>query len=284
VFGPILHVLRYRREQLEDLVNAINATGYGLTMGIHSRIDETIEFIASHAHVGNIYVNRNIIGAVVGVQPFGGEGKSGTGPKAGGPLYLKRLLSNSEPDFGNTYTNEPELSPAFTTLVNWIRNQGYQQIARLGEHYARASLYGKNLSCPGPTGERNTLGFAARGLVWCVADADAVLLNQLLAVLASGNTPVLQKNSLTRTLPADIHAALHFSNNDDVPSLAIALAQTSLAGNLRQQLAARGGAIVPVIETDADSAIPIWRLNAERALCINTAAAGGNASLMTLGN
>ncbi|NCS62366.1 MAG: L-glutamate gamma-semialdehyde dehydrogenase, partial [Rhodoferax sp.] len=92
VFGPVLHVLRYPREQLDQVLDAINATGYGLTFGVHSRIDETIAKVSKKAQAGNIYVNRNVIGAVVGVQPFGGMGLSGTGPKAGGPLYLYRLL------------------------------------------------------------------------------------------------------------------------------------------------------------------------------------------------
>lgn len=91
VFGPILHVVEWDAAGLDALVDAINATGYGLTMGVHSRIDATIERIASRARVGNLYVNRNMIGAVVGVQPFGGEGLSGTGPKAGGPHYLARF-------------------------------------------------------------------------------------------------------------------------------------------------------------------------------------------------
>ncbi|HSX19751.1 MAG TPA: bifunctional proline dehydrogenase/L-glutamate gamma-semialdehyde dehydrogenase PutA, partial [Gammaproteobacteria bacterium] len=91
VFGPILHVIRYPATQLGHILNEINATGYGLTLGIHSRIDDTVEFIVNHVKVGNVYVNRNMIGAVVGVQPFGGEGLSGTGPKAGGPYYLPRL-------------------------------------------------------------------------------------------------------------------------------------------------------------------------------------------------
>ena len=95
-FGPILHVLRYRAADLDSLIDAINASGYGLTMGVHTRIDETVERVAARAHVGNLYVNRNVIGAVVGVQPFGGEGLSGTGPKAGGPLYLHRLLLNRD--------------------------------------------------------------------------------------------------------------------------------------------------------------------------------------------
>ena len=91
VFGPILHVVRFAADRLDDVVDAINATGYGLTLGIHSRIDETVRRVAQRARVGNLYVNRNQIGAVVGVQPFGGEGLSGTGPKAGGPRYLHRF-------------------------------------------------------------------------------------------------------------------------------------------------------------------------------------------------
>ncbi|MEZ5456917.1 MAG: bifunctional proline dehydrogenase/L-glutamate gamma-semialdehyde dehydrogenase PutA [Lysobacteraceae bacterium] len=93
VFGPVLHVLRYEASDLDKVIADINATGYGLTLGIHSRIDETIEKISRGVRVGNCYVNRNQIGAVVGVQPFGGEGLSGTGPKAGGPHYLLRFTT-----------------------------------------------------------------------------------------------------------------------------------------------------------------------------------------------
>ncbi len=91
IFGPVLHVIRWKGSELKQVVEQINATGYGLTLGIHSRINDTVEYIASHARVGNCYVNRNQIGAVVGVQPFGGENLSGTGPKAGGPHYLLRF-------------------------------------------------------------------------------------------------------------------------------------------------------------------------------------------------
>ena len=91
VFGPLLHVITFDGLKLAEVVDEINQTGYGLTLGIQSRINETIAYIREHAHVGNCYVNRNMIGAVVGLQPFGGEGLSGTGPKAGGPLYLQRL-------------------------------------------------------------------------------------------------------------------------------------------------------------------------------------------------
>ena len=93
VFGPVLHVIRWKASELDQVIDAINGTGFGLTLGIHSRIDETVEHIARRARVGNCYVNRNQIGAVVGVQPFGGEGLSGTGPKAGGPHYLLRFAT-----------------------------------------------------------------------------------------------------------------------------------------------------------------------------------------------
>ncbi|PSD29224.1 bifunctional proline dehydrogenase/L-glutamate gamma-semialdehyde dehydrogenase, partial [Stenotrophomonas maltophilia] len=93
VFGPVLHVIRWKGDQLDAVIDQINATGYGLTLGVHSRIDETVDRISNGVHVGNVYVNRNQIGAVVGVQPFGGQGLSGTGPKAGGPHYLLRFAT-----------------------------------------------------------------------------------------------------------------------------------------------------------------------------------------------
>ena len=93
VFGPVLHIIRYQAKDLDSVIDSINDSGYGLTLGIHSRIDATIEHIQKRVRVGNCYVNRNMVGAVVGVQPFGGEGLSGTGPKAGGPHYLHRFIT-----------------------------------------------------------------------------------------------------------------------------------------------------------------------------------------------
>jgi RHH-type proline utilization regulon transcriptional repressor/proline dehydrogenase/delta 1-pyrroline-5-carboxylate dehydrogenase len=93
VFGPILHVVRYEGGHIDKVVDAVNASGYGLTLGLHSRMASVADYVAEHARVGNLYVNRNQIGAVVGVQPFGGEGLSGTGPKAGGPNYLARFAT-----------------------------------------------------------------------------------------------------------------------------------------------------------------------------------------------
>jgi RHH-type proline utilization regulon transcriptional repressor/proline dehydrogenase/delta 1-pyrroline-5-carboxylate dehydrogenase len=93
IFGPILHVVRYRADRLDRVLQSIERSGYGLTLGIHSRIDDTVDAVIERLQVGNIYVNRNMIGAVVGVQPFGGHGLSGTGPKAGGPHYLARFAT-----------------------------------------------------------------------------------------------------------------------------------------------------------------------------------------------
>ena len=282
VFGPVLHVIRYRRADLPQLVDAINASGFGLTLGVHSRIDETIDFIAQRAHVGNIYVNRNIVGAVVGVQPFGGEGKSGTGPKAGGPLYLKRLQSKA-----------PELQlagarpamPVVKALADWAGANGHSAAVELMRHYQDTSPAHAILDLPGPTGERNTLAFAERGFILCAAGSIAVLLNQLAAVFATGNRALLLDGALLAGLPA-----IAMQNVEVIKDLAththafqVALVDTGTAALLSSRLAAGDGALVSLIDTTADTAIPLWRLVAERALCVNTTAAGGNASLMTLG-
>jgi RHH-type transcriptional regulator, proline utilization regulon repressor / proline dehydrogenase / delta 1-pyrroline-5-carboxylate dehydrogenase len=290
VFGPVLHVIRYRRDDLPQLIDTINATGYGLTLGIHSRIDETINFITARAHVGNIYVNRNIVGAVVGVQPFGGEGKSGTGPKAGGPLYLKRLQRNSVVSHGAHTIHEQQhaVLPAFDSLMKWAGSHGHTRVASLGDGYVHASLLNTEMVLPGPTGERNTLRFAPRGAVQCVASNVDVLLNQLAACFATGNRVVV--TSLTAALlpaglPDSVRAAIDVTEEKSLPTvnLAMALVEADQIAELSSRLASRDGALVPVIETSGSEAVPLWRLVAERAVCVNTTAAGGNASLMTLG-
>ncbi|MET3130230.1 RHH-type proline utilization regulon transcriptional repressor/proline dehydrogenase/delta 1-pyrroline-5-carboxylate dehydrogenase [Oxalobacteraceae bacterium GrIS 1.11] len=280
VFGPVLHVIRYRRAELPQLIEAINASGYGLTLGIHSRIDETIDFIASRAHVGNIYVNRNIVGAVVGVQPFGGEGKSGTGPKAGGPLYLKRLQRHAP----NGAQHQRLATPALTALTVWAKTHGHEELAALADGYTRTTLLGNTLVLPGPTGERNTLSFVARGSVLCAAASVKVLLNQIAAALASGNKAlVLNRGLIPASLPPAVQDHLQAVGSLDEGDFQVAMIESKLAKELKPQLAARKGALVSTIETTEDGTIPLWRLVAERALCVNTTAAGGNASLMTLG-
>ena len=283
VFGPVLHIVRYRRADLTKVVDTINATGYGLTLGVHSRIDETIDFIVSRAHVGNIYVNRNIVGAVVGVQPFGGEGKSGTGPKAGGPLYLKRLQRHAAPLMEHSRTFDAGLD----ALLGWLRNNGHQDVATLAQGYGRSALNGVEIALPGPTGERNTLAFTPRGTVLCAPKTAAGLLNQLAASLANGNRALVlaAPDLIPANLPALVKERVRFIGEDEIDAseFQIALLEAGLTGSLRSKLAARTGAIVGIVDTGAAEPVALWRLVAERAVCVNTTAAGGNASLMTLG-
>ena len=284
VFGPVLHVVRYKRDELPQLIEQINQTGYGLTLGVHSRIDETIQFVIDHAHVGNIYVNRNIVGAVVGVQPFGGEGKSGTGPKAGGPLYLKRLQRNSTDQIGGHSVFERSAPTLLNDLMVWFKTHGHDKNAALAEQYALSSPRKMSLVLPGPTGERNTLSFAPRGNIYCAAPDVTTLLNQLAAVLATENRPVMSKATfglIPASLPASIKSLIKINEVDKVHSQ-IALLDKSLSNSLKTIIAFQDEFITSIIETSENEPIPLWRLLAERAVCINTTAAGGNASLMTL--
>ena len=254
----MIHVLRYRSSDLDLVVKQINATGYGLTLGIHSRIDETVERIVATAHVGNIYVNRNIVGAVVGVQPFGGEGKSGTGPKAGGPLYLPRLAALGGVD------------------ARWVGKDADP----VGQ---ATDLVGSEWLLPGPTGERNVLRFVSRGRVLCVAASAADLRAQLQVVTSTGNQPVLLQTQ--RALAGDLENA-DWVDDGKVDTLPLAAVLCGLHGNelrqWRQRMAARDGALVPVIMPMAFG-YPAFRLLGERVVSVNTTAAGGNTALMTLG-
>jgi RHH-type proline utilization regulon transcriptional repressor/proline dehydrogenase/delta 1-pyrroline-5-carboxylate dehydrogenase len=220
---------------------------------------------------------------VVGVQPFGGEGKSGTGPKAGGPLYVKRL-QRAAPAL---LDHQRKALPSLDALLVWAGNHGHTQLVALGEGYMRTTPTGMRLELPGPTGERNTLAFAPRGAVLCAATSIDALLNQLAAALATGNKALLPTSSLS-LLPADLPPGVRDQIQPVADDMAkcqfqLAMVDRGAAALLQTNLAARPGAIVGMLDTDAASAIPLWRLVAERALCVNTTAAGGNASLMTLG-
>ena len=183
--------------------------------------------------------------------------------------------------------HERQATPGLDALLTWARTHGHQRVITLAEQYMRTTLAGSTLTLPGPTGERNELSFASRGTVLCMASASGVLLNQLAAVLATGNRAlvVAKPDLVPAGLPAEVkeHITVVGSVESCASDFQIALVETSLANGLRPVLAARPGAIVGVIDTSEEGAIPLWRLVAERALCINTTAAGGNASLMTLG-
>jgi RHH-type proline utilization regulon transcriptional repressor/proline dehydrogenase/delta 1-pyrroline-5-carboxylate dehydrogenase len=164
---------------------------------------------------------------------------------------------------------------------------GHQRLATNAEHYLRSSLFGSTLVLNGPTGERNTLAFAARGAVLCIAATTAALLNQMAAALATGNLILLPRQTkalLPPGLPETVRAALRWIpdlDSHDVP-FQVALVETALAAEVKPVLAARTGLLVSTLDTTQEDVIALWRLVAERALCINTTAAGGNASLMTL--
>ncbi len=311
IFGPVLHVLRFDGDRLDELVDDINRLGYGLTMGVHTRIDETMERVARRARIGNVYVNRNQIGAVVGVQPFGGEGLSGTGPKAGGPHYLSALQQRPRPD-GNdapapiTESEESSLEKAaFESAHHAFRDWSAadraplleKAVARLGgvnEPLARNSsetcaLFTGNTELPGPTGESNTLKLRARGLALCLGGD----LKQMLLCLAAGNTVIANDSEPAKALAAALEAA---GAPKGALSLAGAHVSHALLKDPRIRLAAYDGgregraAIEAVLAGRKGPIIPLlssldapWRFGVERALTINTTAAGGDVRLLSLG-
>ncbi|MEW6708099.1 MAG: L-glutamate gamma-semialdehyde dehydrogenase [Pseudomonadota bacterium] len=247
IFGPVLHVVRWSGEP-EGVVDQINALGYGLTFGIQTRIDSRALKLAARARIGNVYVNRNMIGAVVGVQPFGGEGLSGTGPKAGGPHYLWRFV---QPQAGAPVPEGDWLAPC---------------------------------ALPGPTGESNELRLHPRGrfLVLAQGASPQALEAALRPLLQAGNQAVLvgaaaPAGAAVQTAPAEALDALLAQ-----PELAgVCVLDPAQARTVWRRLAQRPGAIVPVI--GADEALDPrqrYRFCAEQTLTINTAAAGGNAALL----
>jgi len=300
IFGPVLHVVRFTRNNLPQLVNQINASGYGLTLGVHTRIDETIAQVTANARVGNLYVNRNMVGAVVGVQPFGGEGLSGTGPKAGGPLYLYRLLAH-RPDSALrlTFDRQDAERPADSTLrhsllaphqalSNWAKDK--PELAELCQHYGELAQAGVVRLLPGPTGERNTFSLLPRDQVLCLADNEQDALVQLAAVTSVGSKALWADDELHRTLRAALPDAVKARitlARDPLASEFDAVIYHGDADQLRtlcEQIAARDGAIVSVQGfARGETNLLLERLLIERSLSVNTAAAGGNASLMTIG-
>ena len=222
VFGPVLHIIRYRASDLDKVINDINSTGYGLTLGIHSRIEGFAEEVFSRTRVGNTYINRNMVGAVVGVNPFGGQGLSGTGFKAGGPHYLLRFTnlwpaaqvgSQTETESALTVPEtdiDQLLDDMQTPQWHWDRLGGAGRADVLENALDSIStiLADKNLTSqchellnqtrahfstaiplPGPTGEVNTLSLHGRGIFLVIPDSaePAAAVLQVFAALAAGN-------------------------------------------------------------------------------------------------
>lgn len=345
VFGPVVHIIRFKADEIDNVIAQINATGYGLTMGVHSRIEQFTTKVTREIKAGNIYVNRNMIGAVVGVQPFGGRGLSGTGPKAGGPLYLDRLvkdnLSVSCPPLDEdkkakllaetTSSAVANVMPAAlaaqqkwaNTPINQRTSVLRQFLASLAankvvskqepdlEHVlstARAKLQRveaelqRPVTLPGPTGELNTLTLEPRGTLALLRDNTSSFSHWLLSIitaLAAGNAIVTAveeadlaeaeaciKALVASGMPPHLLAVIRLDclttllAHHDLSGaiIEVSSALKPLAGEL---VAAREGAILPLITAPADERM-LHRLVTEKTITINTTAAGGNASLMTM--
>ncbi|MEH6826317.1 MAG: bifunctional proline dehydrogenase/L-glutamate gamma-semialdehyde dehydrogenase PutA, partial [Motiliproteus sp.] len=197
IFGPVLHVATFEADEIDQVVDAINAQGFGLTFGLHTRVDTRAERIVSRIKVGNIYVNRNQIGAIVGSQPFGGEGLSGTGPKAGGPQYVRRFMK--------TDSLKPQPAPAAPSVTverlqaalnqldgsRWAASQERMETLRPVFGPVSAPLDATPEEMPGPTGEINRLTCVPRGVVLCLGPDQQSALAQAGLALSQGNAVVV---------------------------------------------------------------------------------------------
>ncbi|VWX55037.1 trifunctional transcriptional regulator/proline dehydrogenase/L-glutamate gamma-semialdehyde dehydrogenase [Novosphingobium sp. 9U] len=277
VFGPVLHILRWKREELGALIDAINATGFGLTFGLHTRLDETVARVTQRVKAGNLYVNRNVIGAIVGVQPFGGRGLSGTGPKAGGPLYLGRLVSKPAGLPG-------AVGQAVTPLhafVDWLEANGETEAAAEARRYGACSALGAEAELPGPVGERNLYALHPRGRILLKPETQGGLYAQIAAVLATGNRGAIEGMALPMGLPASVVAA--FAPRDEPFAGMLVEGGPEQVAQATREAAELPGAIVPVHAIGADGQWTCDWLLEEVSTSINTTAAGGNASLMMIG-
>ncbi|MFC2966662.1 bifunctional proline dehydrogenase/L-glutamate gamma-semialdehyde dehydrogenase PutA [Acidimangrovimonas pyrenivorans] len=249
VFGPVLHLATFKAHEIDKVIADINATGYGLTFGLHSRIDDRVQQVVEQIKVGNTYVNRNQIGAVVGSQPFGGEGLSGTGPKAGGPEYLARFTKGETPA-GGRWEGDDERA----------RLQGELRAVRVPAEARRV------IDLPGPTGESNRLSLLPRAPVLCLGPGPDTAAAQVTAVEAAGGIAV----AAAGTVAPDWLTGL------DEFSSALWWGEVEMARDYARALAARDGAILPLVTEMPDAG----RVLLERHVCIDTTASGGNAQLL----
>lgn len=302
IFGPVLRVHRFAGSQLGAVIDAINAAGYGLTAGVHSRLDATIAAFLDRIRAGNLYVNRNLIGAVVGVQPFGGEGLSGTGPKAGGPWTLRALARSGDGDEPveafDKMSNAP-LPPGLArreVVLNAIAARLGPESAPLLAHARAALVDGAERVLPGPTGERNTWHAGPRGLTVALGDESQSAEAwgaQAVSAIAAGNPitfaakEVIHANAVAEIVrgagwPAVTVRKISGDDWATIPDLAAVLAGTErMASDAARRVAALPGPRIPVVAPNGPAwRYDIWRLQCERAVSVNTAAAGGNATLL----
>ena len=260
VFGPVLHVATFQAEQIDQVVADINATGFGLTFGLHTRIDDRVQHIVDRVEAGNIYINRNQIGAIVGSQPFGGEGLSGTGPKAGGPNYLQR------------FTREQGFGAESVVRENAISAETVQKTIDLKCAAFEPRLFDR-LELPGPTGESNQLSRYSKGVVLCLGPKPVHLEAQIRLANDYGCESVSIGPG-----QADLDGSLQ---PEDLKSLkgfeaVLCFGDPAYLRALRIALSERSGPILPLITAPAASNM----LLLERHVCVDTTASGGNAALL----
>lgn len=350
VFGPAVHIVRFKSDEIDHVVDQVNGAGFGLTLGVHSRIQAVCNRIAERARVGNVYINRNMIGAVVGVQPFGGCGLSGTGPKAGGPHYLTSLVTckqdmaekaNEKDDQvkaelrkwagrelgAGSIASQPESKNWMPVQAQWASAGVQDRVSVVRAFTSKLALQtggeddtsllissihktlaivdsrlDLNLDLPGPTGESNHLTTKARGMIAVMLASDMSFqqsLEQLLMALLAGNAvtwfvadtylkqaedtiKLLYENGLNTHLvdmemTADAGKILQKMRLDGVM-----VSANSVAAKWCQRiLSKREGALLPlIVESRAD--FMFSRLQVEKTITVDTTAAGGNASLMTM--
>ena len=244
IFGPVLHVATFKSHELDQVIADINATGYGLTFGLHTRIDDRVQHVTDAVHAGNIYVNRNQIGAIVGSQPFGGEGLSGTGPKAGGPNYMARFCAPDRQSTDATWSTTMAKLPAATGTPAEPKTQ----------------------SLPGPTGESNRLTTLPRPPLLCLGPGTDAVEAQAQSIEAQGGA------ALRATGMIDLHRLEHADGFAGV----LWWGDAETAAQIEQALSRRSGPILPLIPGQPD----LTRVQAERHVCVDTTAAGGNAALL----
>ncbi|MCT8546742.1 bifunctional proline dehydrogenase/L-glutamate gamma-semialdehyde dehydrogenase PutA [Glaesserella parasuis] len=282
VFGPVLHVIRFDADNLPQVMADINSTGFGLTSGLHSRIDETVNLWLESIYAGNLYVNRNTVGAVVGVQPFGGMGLSGTGPKAGGPLYLQRLVNRCEWTLSGLEGGKPaDTSGLLTGIQAVLSGTELQNAQDLIASLSRQSPLGKVFKMQGITGEVNFMQFEARPVIAIGNGSLEQQIQALIAVVVSGSRAAVHSNS-PLAKQAQHFAGLVIISNDfnSLANLSSLIVLEPLSLEEKAHYAERTGAILTYVE-NLDLALSLFPLLHEKAISINTAAAGGNASLMS---
>ena len=300
IFGPILHVLAYDRDDLDGLIDMINDAGFALTGGVHSRIHEVIDQVTQAMIVGNLYINRNIVGAIVGLQPFGGHGLSGTGPKAGGPLYIQRLVRSCHkptsaldlcPDSGQILT-KPSQQPLLARWIAFLKEQHTSQVqVDHAKRCARQSLAGLEIILPGQTGEENLYRLAPKGTLLCQAGNRSALMAQISQALATGNRVAIAFNEAPLgldDLPPEFDNVIYKSKtllSQEIDGVLFSGDSDSLL-KLQSHLAKRPGAIIPVMSPACVvDGLPVYAPYAclqEQSISNNTAAVGGNVSLIAL--